>query len=65
MRPSSAFFESLAAEKGATELRMDTNARNARARALYARLGYREVGTVPCTFQGLPDVSLVLLEKGL
>ncbi|MBQ9009045.1 MAG: GNAT family N-acetyltransferase [Clostridia bacterium] len=57
------FYEQMARENGDRALRMDTNARNARARTLYAYLGYREVGTVPTEFNGIPDVRLVLLEK--
>ena len=52
-------------QNGCTVLRIDTNARNLRARAMYAKLGYREAGTVPCVFNGIPDVQLVLLEKKL
>lgn len=44
---------------------MDTNARNAAARRLYAGLGYWEAGIVPCVFNGIPDVQLVCLEKYL
>ena len=50
---------------GCRALRMDTNARNLRARALYARLGYSEAGIVPTTFNGIPGVQLVCLEKVL
>lgn len=57
------YYEELARELGCPVLRMDTNARNAAARRLYARLGYREAGIVPCVFNGIPDVQLVLLEK--
>ena len=42
---------------------MDTSENNFRARALYRRLGYREAGAVSCTFNGLPGVALVGLEK--
>ena len=59
------FYEEHARALGCTELRMDTNARNTRARAMYARLGYREVAVVPTVFNGIPDVELVLLEKGV
>ena len=59
------FYEDYARENGCKVLRMDTNARNLRARAMYAKLGYREAGTVPCAFNGIPDVQLVLLEKKL
>ena len=60
-----AFYEDLARALNCPELRMDTNARNRAARALYARLGYREIGVVPTTFNGIPGVDLVLLEKNL
>ena len=59
------FYEDYARKNGCTVLRIDTNARNLRARAMYAKLGYREAGTVPCVFNGIPDVQLVLLEKKL
>lgn len=59
------FYEQYALEHGCPYLRMDTNARNAAARRLYARLGYREAGVVPCVFNGIPDVRLVCLEKRL
>lgn len=58
-----AFYEQWAAEHGLTELRIDTNARNKAARAMYRKLGYREIGIVPTTFNGIPGVQLVLLEK--
>lgn len=60
-----AFYEQYARERGCPYLRMDTNARNAAARRLYAGLGYREAGIVPCEFNGIPDVQLVCLEKKL
>jgi ribosomal protein S18 acetylase RimI-like enzyme len=59
------FYEDCARAQGLRELRLDTNARNARARAMYAKLGYREIGSVPTTFNGIPGVELVLLEKYL
>lgn len=49
----------------AVSLRMDTNARNTRARKLYQKLGYEETGIVKCTFNGIPDIQLVCLEKDL
>ncbi len=58
-----AFYEKYALENGCPELRMDTNARNAIARKLYKKLGYKEVSIVPCVFNGIPDVQLVCLEK--
>lgn len=60
-----AFYEKYALSRRCTVLRMDTNAINAAARAMYAKLGYREVDIVPCVFNGIPDVNLVLLEKKL
>jgi len=58
-----AFYEQMASEMGCRVLRMDTNAKNARARTFYERLGYREADMVPCVFNGIPNVRLVLLEK--
>lgn len=58
-----AFYERLAGESGCTELRMDTNRINTPARTLYAKLGYREVGEIPCSFNGISDVRLLCLEK--
>ena len=60
-----AFYEDYAREHGCRVLRMDTNSRNARARAMYKKLGYREAGIVPCVFNGIQGVGLVLLEKSL
>lgn len=60
-----AYYEDYARAKGCRVLRMDTNARNKRARAMYAGLGYREAGIVPTTFNGIEGVQLVLLEKAL
>lgn len=57
------FYEQYAAQKGCTALRMDTNEKNTVARAFYKKLGYSEIGIVPCVFNGIPDVQLVLLEK--
>ena len=60
-----AFYEQYALENGCRFLRMDTNEINSAARTLYRHLGYREVGIVPCCFNGIPDVQLVCLEKYL
>lgn len=60
-----AFYEECAARMACPYLRMDTNARNAAARALYKKLGYIEVSIVPCVFNGIAGVDLVLLEKTL
>lgn len=59
------FYEDYALSRGCRYLRMDTNAKNAAARRLYAGLGYWEAGIVPCTFNGIPGVQLVCLEKYL
>lgn len=58
-----AYYESYAKNNGCPVLRMDTNEKNAAARRLYARLGYREAGIVPCVFNGIKGVGLVCLEK--
>lgn len=58
-----AFYEQLARETDRPYLRIDTNARNTPARALYKKLGYTEAGIVAGTFNGIPDVQLVCLEK--
>ena len=57
------FYERCAREWGCEVLRIDTNARNRRARAMYARHGYRESGVIPCVFNGIPGVALVCMEK--
>ena len=59
------FYEQYALDHSCPFLRMDTNARNAAARRLYARLGYWVAGIVPCDFKGIPGVQLVCLEKFL
>lgn len=57
------YYEQRAKANGCRVLRLDTNARNTRAREMYLHYGYREAGIVPCEFNGIPDVNLVLLEK--
>ncbi len=59
------FYEEAARALGCPHLRMDTNERNAAARALYRKLGYREADIVDCCFNGIPGVRLVCLEKNL
>ena len=59
------FYEDYALETGCPYLRMDTNERNERARAFYKKVGYKEIGIVPCVFNGIDGVNLVLLEKKL
>lgn len=58
-----AFYEDYAREHNCKALRMDTNAVNVTARGLYSKLGYTEVGIVPCVFNGIPNVMLVCMEK--
>ena len=60
-----AFYEEYARAHGCTELRMDTNAINTKARRLYNKLGYEEMGIEENTFNGIPNVRLVCLEKYL
>ncbi len=60
-----AFYETYAKERACPFLRMDTNAKNQAARSLYRKLGYTEIGIVPCNFNGIEGISLVLLEKKL
>ena len=57
------FYEQYAIDHGCAYLRMDTNAINTAARRFYAKLGFRESGIVGCTFNGIPGVQLVCLEK--
>ncbi len=59
------FYEDFARKHGCKYLRMDTNQKNMRARKFYKKLGYSEVGIVPCVFNGIKGVSLVCLEKKL
>ena len=60
-----AFYEQLAAQSGCPYLRMDTNERNVRARALYKKLGFSEPDIVDCDFNGIDGIRLVCLEKKL
>lgn len=57
------FYEDYALENNRPYLRMDTNARNTAARAMYQKAGYREVGIVGCDFNGIPGIRLVCMEK--
>lgn len=59
------YYETYAKDMGCAELRLDTNARNTAARAMYKKHGYTEIGIVPTQFNGIPGVNLVLLEKYL
>lgn len=57
------FYEKFALEHGAPCLRLDTNEINAAARAMYKKLGYKEIGIIPTDFNGIAGIRLVLLEK--
>lgn len=59
------FYQDHARARGCPYLRMDTNVKNTAARRMYAKLGFAEVGVIPCVFNGLEDVELVCLEKKL
>lgn len=59
------FYEDYAREHNFKVLRMDTQEINLTARSMYAKLGYREADVVKCTFNTIPDISLVCLEKSL
>ena len=59
------FYEAYALENSCPVLRIDTNAKNAVARKMYARRGYLESGVIPTVFNGIPDVMLVCMEKRL
>lgn len=59
------FYERYAISQGCRYLRIDTQVKNMNARAMYKKLDYKEIGMIPCTFNGIKDVQLVLLEKKL
>ena len=59
------YYEETAAKRQCSVLRMDTNFRNERARAIYRKYGYRESGVVDCNFNGIPDVQMICMEKKL
>lgn len=59
------FYEDYARENGCKYLRMDTNEKNKAARSLYTKLGFNEIDCLPCIFNGLEGVNLILFEKKL
>ena len=59
------FYEQYARAQGCPYLRMDTQAKNTLARSFYRKLGFWEAGMVSCTFNNIPGVKLVCLEKKL
>lgn len=59
------FYEEYALQNNCKYLRIDTNEKNKIARNLYKSLGYEEIGMIPCTFNGVEGVNLILIEKYL
>ena len=59
------FYEQYALEHGCPELRIDTSEINTPARTMYRKHGYQEIGIATQELNGIPDVSLVMLEKYL
>ena len=59
------FYEERARSLGCLALRMDTNMRNVAAREMYAKMGFEDAGEVACSFNGIPGVTLMCLEKYL
>ena len=59
------FYEDYARVNNCPYLRIDTNEKNTRARALYKKYGYKEIGITPCVFNGIGGVNLVCIEKKL
>ncbi len=62
-RAFEAYYEEYARAHGCRYLRIDTNAKNEAARRFYQRLGYREIAVMPCNFNGIAGIDLVMLEK--
>lgn len=59
------YYEKFARQHSCNYLRIDTNELNVNARRFYKKLNYKEVDILPCVFNGIPNVNLVLLEKKL
>ena len=59
------YYEQYAREHGCPYLRIDTNALNINARRFYKKLHFNEIAILPCDFNGIPGIQLVLLEKKL
>lgn len=57
------FYEEYAKKNNCKLLRMDTNVINKKARRLYNKLVFSEVGVVDSVFNGIPNVKLVCFEK--
>lgn len=56
------YYADLALASGCPYLRLDTNAINSAARSFYRKIGFNEAGIVKTQFNGLGEISLVLLE---
>lgn len=59
------FYEDFARENGCKYLRIDTNEKNKVARNFYKNLNFSEIDCIPCIFNGLQGVNLILIEKKL
>lgn len=59
------FYEDYALKNHCKYLRIDTNEKNKVARKIYQSLEYEEIDFIPCTYNGLEGVNLVLIEKAL
>ncbi|MEE1181791.1 MAG: GNAT family N-acetyltransferase [Treponema sp.] len=58
------FYDKMAREAGCKVLRIDTQAKNVNARAMYKKLNFTEVGIVDTTiFNGISQIELVMLER--
>lgn len=59
------FYEDHARTNGCKYLRIDTNEKNKVARNFYKNLNFNEIDCIPCIFNGLQGVNLILIEKKL
>lgn len=57
------FYENYAFSQNCHYLRIDTQDINHAARSMYRKMNYKEIGIVPCEFNGIEGVNLVLMEK--
>ena len=57
------FYEEYARQTGCRELRIDTNAINSAARAMYHRHGYEEIDIVPTVFNGIPGIKNITFQE--
>ncbi|MEQ3347375.1 GNAT family N-acetyltransferase [Peptoniphilus senegalensis] len=59
------FYEDYARTNDCKYLRIDTNEKNKVARNFYKSLSFNEIDCIPCIFNGLQGVNLILFEKKL